>query len=194
MRPDLLRRTLGAARALVVGLALGVVAFAAGSLILYEAAGALDAAAGVVATFAAALAAGVWAGSPGARADTPPAGRWILAGAALGLAGLFATAWGIYQAERLGDVGRAAALLFLVGVPVYALGLLLPALIAWERGEDDVSDHDDDESDGARAGGLGGGTVAALVGVGVAVGAVGAGIVFLPAVEPGPLMLGTAAL
>ena len=194
MRPDLFRRALGAGRALVVGVALGVVVFAAGSLILYEAAGALEAAAGVVATFAAALAAGVWAGAPGARSDTPPAGRWILAGAALGLAGMFATAWGIYQAERFGEAARAGALLFLVGVPVYALGLLLPALVAWERGEADEAEEGESEDGGAPDGRMGSATVAALVGVGVAVGAVLAGIVFLPGVEPGPLLLGTAAL
>lgn len=192
MRPDLLRRALGAGRALMVGVALGVVVFAAGSLILYEAAGALEAAAGVVATFAAALAAGVWAGAPGARADTPPAGRWILAGAALGFAGVFATAWGLYQAERFGEAARAGALLFLIGVPVYALGLLLPALVAWERGEPD--EEEEGEDGGVSAGRLGSATVAALVGVGVAVGAVLAGIVFLPGVQPGPLLLGTAAL
>lgn len=48
-------------RAALAGLALGVVAFAAGSLILYEAQGVLPAAGGVAATFAAALAAGLWA-------------------------------------------------------------------------------------------------------------------------------------
>ena len=71
------------ARAGLAGAALAVVAFASGSLILYEAAGALGAIGALAATFTAALAAGIWAGAPGARRDAPPTLRWIAAGAAV---------------------------------------------------------------------------------------------------------------
>ncbi|HEU4452538.1 MAG TPA: hypothetical protein VFR81_05730, partial [Longimicrobium sp.] len=136
MRPDLLRRAAGSVRPLLVGAALGVVAFAAGSLILYESGGMLQAAGGLAATYTAALAAGLWAGSPGARRDTPPTGRWIFAGIALGLAGLFASLWQGFGGEERGEIARAGALLLLVGLPVYAIGLLLPPLVAWERRND----------------------------------------------------------
>ncbi len=122
------------ARAALAGLALGVVAFAAASLILYEAQGVLPAAGGVVATFAAALAAGLWAGSPGASQTQPPTWRWVGAGVAVALAGAFGTLWTFFGWERFGGPGRAFALLFLVGVPVYALGFLLPALSAFSCG------------------------------------------------------------
>ena len=181
-------RWTGRARPLLVGAALGVAAFAAGTLVLYEAGGVLPAAGALVATFAAALAAGVWAGAPGARADLPPMGRWIFAGVALGLAGVFATAWSVYGGEAFGGAGRAAALLFLVGVPVYALGLLAPALVAWERGGDDASDHDDDAPGSAAS------TVVSLLLVGLALGAALSGLFLLPLVSPGPLLLATAAV
>ena len=87
-----------------------------------------------MATFAAALAAGLWAGSPGARQDRRPPGA--------GWAPAWPWPWPAPSARcgrylRLGALrrpGRALALLFLVGVPVYAVGFLLPALAAWGAG------------------------------------------------------------
>ncbi|HEX8694575.1 MAG TPA: fused MFS/spermidine synthase [Longimicrobium sp.] len=184
MPPSRFRRHAPAVRPLLVGAALGVLAFASGSLVLYEAGGVLRAAGGMVATYAAALAAGLWAGSPGARRDTPPTGRWVFAGVSLGLAGVIATAWTVYQDAARGGLARAVALLFLVGLPVYAIGLLLPALVAWER-------RDDDEGEAPAAGA--GGTVATVL-AGAAVGAGAAGIFLLPRFSPGPLLLAVAAL
>ena len=193
MRPDLLQRVTRGARAVMVGAALGVVGFAAGSLVLYQAGGVLSAAGGLVATYAAALAAGVWAGAPGARGDAPPTARWILAGVGVGLAGVVATVWTVYGLDRLGEAGRAAGLLLMVGVPVYAIGLLLPALAAWERGDGadsaDSADSADDDGDGGD-----GRSIAPAVLAGAAVGAALSGLVLLPSVEPGPLLLGTATL
>lgn len=178
------------ARAALAGAALAVVAFASGSLILYEAAGALTAIGALAATFTAALAAGLWAGAPGATRDAPPTMRWIASGAAVGFAGLFATVWTLYGGERFGVPGRAVALLFLVGVPVYTVGFLFPGLAAWATPRDD--DADGGDAGAALFGGTGSVALAALAGF--AVGAAAAGIVLLPAVRPGLLLLATGAV
>ncbi len=182
LRPDRVRLGGLAARAGLVGMAAGITLFAAGSLILYEAGGALGAAGGLAATFAVALAAGVWAGAPGARGDVAPTGRWVFAGLSLALGGLFAIAWTVAGGERFGAPSRAAALLFMVGLPVYAAGFLLPALVAWER---EGANEAGEEADSL---GLAG-TAAVAVLVGLAVGAALAGLVLLPRVLPGPLLM-----
>ena len=181
LRPDRVRFGGLAARAALVGMAAGITLFAAGSLILYEAGGALGAAGALAATFAVALAAGIWAGAPGARGDLAPTGRWIFAGLSLALGGLFAIPWTVVGGERFGGPGRAAALLFMVGLPIYAAGFLLPALVAWEReGADDDAEED-------SLGLVGTAVIAVLVGLGI--GAALAGLVLLPRVLPGPLLM-----
>ncbi len=182
LRPDRVRFGGLAARAALVGMAAGITLFAAGSLILYEAGGALGAAGGLAATFAVALAAGLWAGAPGARGDAAPTGRWVFAGLSLALGGLFAIAWTVGGGERFGGPGRAAALLFMVGIPVYAAGFLLPALVAWER--EGAADDEEDADSVALVG-----TAVVAVLVGLAVGAALAGLVLLPRVLPGPLLM-----
>jgi SAM-dependent methyltransferase len=185
---DLLRRVGGWSRPLLIGAALAIVAFTGGSLMLYEAGGAMPAAGGLLATFAAALAAGLWAGAPVDDPEHPPAGRWIGVGLAMGVAGVVATVWRLYEGARMaGGAARAVALLFIVGIPVYAAGYLLPALAAWEgtRDEDDEGEVDP---------GTAASTVVTALLAGVAVGAALAGLVLLPRVSPGPLLLGTAAV
>jgi len=174
-------------RPALVGAALAVVCFTAGALMLYEARGALPAAGGLIATFAAALAAGLWAGAPVDDPERPPALRWIALGITLGIGGVVATAWRVYEGERMGGLGRALCLLLVVGVPVYAAGYLLPALAGWEtsRAEDDEGEEEAAMATPAL--------IAAVLG-GLAVGAALCGLVLLPMVAPGPLLLGTAAL
>jgi len=184
---ELTRHLSARVRPFLVGLALAVVAFAGGTLLLYEAGGALSAAAGLLATFAAALAAGLWAGAPVEDAEAPPALRWIVLGIALGFAGVLATLWNRLQGERLGGAGRALALLFVVGVPVYAAGYLLPALAAWEAARDE--DEDGEVDPGLAAPAL---VTAALAGL--AAGAALCGLVLLPRLAPGTLLLVVAAL
>jgi hypothetical protein len=187
--PERLRPPPGAGRSFLVGLALGVLLLTAGSLLLSESGAALPAAAGLVATFAVSLAAGMWAGAPGARAGGSPTGRWILASLALGLAGLGGTAWTVLDGAHRGGLVRALALLVLVGIPVYAIGLLLPAMavhaVSASTG-DDADDSDAAPSFGG-AGRVGGGVL-----LGAALGAVLTGLVLLPGVRPGPLLLVTA--
>ncbi|HEU0052620.1 MAG TPA: fused MFS/spermidine synthase [Longimicrobium sp.] len=184
MLPDQLRRAGGALRAFGAGAALGVLGFAAGSLLLYRSGGVLDAAGGLVATFAAALAAGVWAGTPGATGENPPTARWLFSGAALGVAGVAATVWTLYDGDSLGEAARALGLLVMIGLPVYAVGLLLPALAAWERAR-----REDEEGDDRHPT-----SIAPAVLAGAAVGTAAAGLFLLPALAPGPLILGTALL
>jgi hypothetical protein len=179
------------ARAALAGLALGVVVFAAASLILYEARGVLPAAGGLVATFAAALAAGLWAGSPEARPEHAPTWRWVGAGVAMAVAGAFGTLWSVFGWERLGGPGRALALLFLVGIPVYALGFLLPALAAWAAHFHAPADEDDGDPPALPRGAEE--TVMAVL-VGASAGAALSGLLLLPMVSPGPLLLGVGAL
>lgn len=179
-------------RSLLLGAVLGVALFAAGSLILYEARGALSAAGGLVSTFAISLAAGMWAGAPAAHdADGPPAARWLGAGLALAFAGVVGTLWQVQQGEQYGTLARAVALLFLVGVPVYAVGFLLPALVAWESRA--ATDEDEDGEDDASLTLFAAGVAAAGALAGLGAGAALAGLVLLPTVNPGPLMLAFAA-
>jgi hypothetical protein len=85
--------------------------------------------------------------------------------------------------ERFGGPGRAAALLLMVGLPVYAAGFLLPALVAWERGEGDGDEEDEPDSLGEV------GTAAVALLVGLAAGSALAGLVLLPSFLPGPLLM-----
>ncbi|HEX7242966.1 MAG TPA: hypothetical protein VF263_21945, partial [Longimicrobiaceae bacterium] len=180
-----------AARALLVGTALGVTAMAGGGLSLFETRGLMAAAAALVATLAVALAAGLWAGVP-PTADEPASlhGRWLFAGLAVGAAGVFATGMEVLtRVGGRGDALRLGALLFLIALPVYALAFLLPARTGWAEGVEDPH-GEGDEAAARRA--LG--TVALGVLLGVAAGSLLAGLLLVPKLDPGPLLLGTAAL
>jgi SAM-dependent methyltransferase len=174
-------------RPALLGAALAIVAFAGGTLMLYEARGAIPAAGGLLATFAAALAAGLWAGAPVDEPENPPAARWILTGIAIAVAGLLATVWRVLEGERMGSPARALGLLFIVGVPVYAAGYLLPALAAWEATRDE-------EDDGEVDPGLSAPVLVCAVLAGVVLGATACGLFLIPRFAPGPQLLGTAAV
>ncbi len=180
-----------AARAARVGLALGVVGMAGGGLVLFRAEGVVAAASTVLATFAVALAAGLWAGVPPEEAGPVSLpGRWLFAGIGVGVAGIFATALGILN--RLGGRGdalRVLGLLFLIALPVYAIGFLLPPLVGWAES---VFDPLEEGDEAAARHALG----AVVLGVlaGIAAGALAAGFFLIPKLDPGPLLLATAAL
>jgi hypothetical protein len=180
-----------AVRAVLVGLALGVVATAGSALVLFRTEGALAASAATVATFAVALGAGLWAGVPPDEEEhVSLSSRWLFAGIAVGASGIFATVLGILnRLGRSGEALRVLGLLFLVALPVYAIGFLLPALIGWAEGEEDP---DDEGAESAARRALG--TVTLGVLGGFAAGALVSGFVLIPRLDPGPLLLGAAAL
>lgn len=184
---DLIRRATAAVRPVLLGAALAVIAFTGGTLMLYEARGAMPAAGGLLATFAAALAAGLWAGAPVDDPERPPAGRWVLACIAIAVAGVIATAWRMLEGERMGGPARALGLLFIIGIPVYTAGYLLPGLFAWESSSGEEEDGEVDPGASPTS------FVVALLG-GLAAGAALAGLVLLPRIAPGTLLLGTAAV
>jgi spermidine synthase len=194
LRPELLRNAGLPLRAGVCGAALGIVAFASGGLVLRDTAGILPAAAGLACTFVVSLAAGLWAGAPAARRGSP-AHRWILAGLSLGVAGVFATLWGAFtDSARNAPVGRAVALLVLVGVPVYCTGLLFTTLAAAAQDHEEAGPEDEDEEETEPGPPPVTGRVLLPALVGFAAGAAAAGLVLLPAVPAGTLLLATGAL
>jgi predicted O-methyltransferase YrrM len=172
------------ARAALVGLALSVTLFGGGALVLFNADGLLPAMAGMIATFAVALAAGLWAGVPAPGKEPALHGRWLFAGLSVGAAGVYATALEILTAIGRPGGMRALGLLFLVALPAYAVGLLFPPLLAW------AEEFEEGEWTGARPIG----TLVLGFLAGFAVGALVAGLVLVPHVDAGPLLLGNAAL
>lgn len=184
--PDSVRHSL-ALRASAVGLALGVVVFAAGAAVLYEAQGLLAATTGMFVTGAIALGAGLWAGTPSDESESghgsPVAPRWLGAALATGLAGAFAVWLAGTAASRGMPAVRVASLLLMVAFPLYRMGLLFPVLLAWAAGEEE------DESSAAPLAALIGGTLNGMV-----LGATLAGLVLMPRVTPGALLFGAAVL
>lgn len=174
------------ARAGLVGFALGVTFFAGGALILFDASQIPRAAAGLTATASAALAAGFWAGMPG---DGSVHSRWLLSGLSVAGAGAYATLLAILTA--LGRVGemRSLALLFLIALPAYGIGFLIPALTDWTGRMLASAGGEEDER------GLGAATLIlfALL-LGGAAGSLLAGLFLIPNVDAGPLLLGMAAV
>jgi hypothetical protein len=177
------------AHAALAGAALGVLAMVGGGVFLRDAEGLLAATAGVVVTVVAALAVGLWAGAP----DISPAEprlrmRWFGAGLTAGAAGLIATLLEMVPPGAESVMVQTVALLLMVAAPVYALGLLLPSLLAWaERGPIEWSDESDApvwEPVGTLILGI-----LAGVGFGVAV----AATALVPHLGAGPVLFGTGA-
>jgi len=178
-------------RALLAGGALGAVCLAGAGLILFDARGLLSGATGLAATILTALVAGIWAGAPSSddeHADI--AGRWISAGMATAVAGGFATFLTLYGAVGGEVVTRIVSLLALIAAPVYAIGVLLPALLVW--GEQIERVVEDQEGEGERWGALGGLVIGVLAGA--ALGAGVAGTLLVTWFGAGPLLLAVAVM
>jgi predicted O-methyltransferase YrrM len=192
-------------QAALVGAALGVLAMVGGGVFLADAGGLVAASVGVIVTIVAALGVGLWAGAPGAAA--PPAvpedpgdleaafeprllrGRWFAAGLITGAAGIFATLWEAFPGPLGSALPRAIALLMLVAAPVYTLGLLLPSLLAWaEEWHDALAD----DHDLGRWEPLGTLVIALLAGLALAIAVTG--LVLIPYLGAGPVLLGTGAV
>lgn len=188
MSPERRAQREGAASGALLGAVGGVVAFAGGSALLVIAPATAAALAGVAGTAVAALAAGVWAGSPPHAAEAESrsrlTARWIGAGVAVGVAGLFALLWAVLG-PRLGGWGRLPGPLLLLAAPLYAIGLVFPALVR------SVEETHDDPDEGRPS--IGAPTLAAAL-AGFAAGTVLAGVFLLPRFAAGPLLFAAAAV
>jgi hypothetical protein len=175
-------------RALLLGAGLGAVGVAAASLLLGGGAALLTEEIGLLVTALVALGAGMWVSAPAAsQEELPMRERWASAGLATAAAGVFATAWRMYGVLSSGMLGRTLGLLFLVALPVYAIGLGIPTLLALgERWQDALAD--DEPGWGVLGtlviGGLGG----AAAGVALS------GLVLVPFLSAGPVLLATSVL
>lgn len=167
-----------AAGALVTGAAVGVAATAGSALLLYTGLGLLASTGFLLALALGALAAGLWVGPPVRRSSVPyTRGRWNLAVALFGIAGLYAEAWAESGVLRASSGGRALAALLLVAAPAYGAGALLSALAARER---------------AVRGEEGGGRTALLALAGAAAGALASTLIMIPRMAPAAVFLGSA--
>jgi spermidine synthase len=179
-------------RALLAGAGLGALCIAGAGLVLYDAGGLLAGATGLTATILAALLTGIWAGAPREGEEPLPfIERWIAAGTTTAVAGGFATFLTLYGTDGAGPVLRIVSLLALVAVPVYAVGMLLPVLLAWgERIDDEICASEEIEP--GRWNVLGA-LVAGMLG-GAALGVVATGMLLVTLIGPGPLLLGVAVM
>lgn len=174
--------------AAAAGFALGAASLGGGSLVLYESSGLILATAGLVATLVIALLVGMWVSAPSSELDDPPVReRWLVASLSLAGAGAFAAFLEVREGLAAGVAGRVGALLLLVTIPAYTIGMALPVLLAWAERREEAATG---EVSGYWAlGWLSGGLLA-----GISVGVVATGLFMMQGLGPGPLLLGTAVL
>lgn len=172
----------------LAGYALGVAAAAGGAPVALDAGGTVAGAAVVVSALVTSLLVGLWAGAPAAsQAEPPLRERWVAAGVAYAAAGAVATMWALYSGAAVTSLGRVLALLALLAVPAYMIGMVFPVLLASaERALERL--HDEPQGFGA----LGDVLAGALLGISVAVPLAAA--LVLPAFGSPPLFLLTSVL
>jgi NAD(P)-dependent dehydrogenase (short-subunit alcohol dehydrogenase family) len=167
----------GVAGAAGAGLVLGTAAMAGGALLLYVGERFLSSAGFLMALALAAVAAGVWVGTPHGSAPLHKrmSSRWIFAVLALVVASFVATLWLASPAFQTSPLGPPLAVVFLLAEPMYALGALLAGLGGreWSRSR-------------------GGVAVPALLGT--AAGALVTAVWLIPALPPGPVLIGAAVI
>lgn len=121
-------RRIGLTSALA-GAALGIAAAAGGVTVLSGAGASMTGVAVVATTLMGSLLVGLWAGAPAAsRGALPVRERWVSAGISFALAGAVAAVWRVYSTVNLTSIGQMVAMLALVSIPAYAVGLLLPLI------------------------------------------------------------------
>jgi hypothetical protein len=175
-------------RAVVAGTAMGAVSLAGAQVVAGPAGPIGRDATAMVATVLVAFAIGIWAGAPEAeREHARMRERWLSAAALTAVAGSYATFSGLYQQVYPGAWWRAGALLLGLGLPLYALGLLTPVLVAWA---DRLHEADPEAAEGW--GGLG--PVVMGLFAGAAGGVLLAGLVALPRLGSGSVLMMTAFL
>jgi hypothetical protein len=181
-----LRAVLG--RAALIGIAAGVIAVAGSDFVLAEAAGGPITASVLIATIVAAFAVGMWASAPDAGAETLPIrDRWLSAAAATAVGGAFVTSSTILQQVYPGPWWRVGGLILVIALPFYTLGLLAPIVLAWAEGWADRIGRE-----AVPWGGIGPVAIGALGAT--AIGALLTGLVLLPLMTPGTLLVSVAVL
>jgi spermidine synthase len=175
-------------QSVIVGAALGVILVSAASLMLASGPRLLTEATGLILTLVVALACGIWVGTPAAQQEELPLReRLSLAGMSTAAAGAFATAWRLYGGFASGAAGRTLGLLLLVAIPVYVLGLVIPLMVAAaERWQEILAEEG---SDWRPVGPM-------LIGVlaGMGAGVFVAGLLLIPVLTAGPVLLLTSLL
>lgn len=170
-----------------VGVALGSVALAGGSMVLFRSGGLILATSGLIAAIVAALLTGMWAAAPLVEEEDPSVReRFMLALLSVTLAGVYATFLQLTD-QPPGTMGRVAALLLLAALPAYSLGMAIPALLGWGRFRIEIIT-------GEPVGESVASWLAAGVLGGLAFGVVGTGFLLLNGVAAGPALLGAAAI
>lgn len=178
-------------RAVLAGGALGALCIAAAGLVLYDSGELLAGATGLTATILAALLTGIWAGVPNRDDEQLPyMSRWIAAGTTTAVAGGFATFLMLYGGANGEATTRIVALLALVAAPVYAIGMLIPVLLVWGERLEELTHDDALEED--RWGVLGALVLGTLGGA--AAGTLLAGVLLVPWLGTGPVLLAIAVL
>jgi hypothetical protein len=170
-------------RAVLAGTALGLLSLAGPTMVLGGTARTVGDTAVLVSIVLLALVVGVWAGAPDAdHQQLRVRERWLAAAALTAVGASFATFSILYEQLYPSPWWRVAALLIVIGVPVYAIGMLLPVLLAWSER---WLDHDDQEH-------AGWGALAPLV-IGILAGTLAgvliSGILLLPRWSAGSVMM-----
>lgn len=174
-------------RASFAGFVTGMIGLAGSRVVVGVGAGGAFETAILAAAILVALAAGIWAGAPETLFEgNRLRDRWLSASAFTAVAGAFGTFSNLYQQVYPGRWWVAGALLLGLALPVYAVGLLVPALLAWA---DELHDALAEDGEG-RWGGLGP-VVLGMVG-GAAGGVLVAGMLALPRLSPGSVLMLTA--
>jgi len=177
------------AQATLAGVALGVISMVGGGVFLSDTEGLLAASAGVVVTAVAALAVGLWAGSPDVTTTEPRARlRWFGAGLTTGAAAVIATLLDLVPPGASSVLVQTVALLLMVAAPVYALGLLMPSLLAVaERSHPAwLAEQDEGVRDPT-------GLIVIPILAGIAIGVALTAVVLIPNLGAGPVLFGVGA-
>lgn len=171
-----------------IGVALGSVGLAGGSMVLFRSGGLLLATAGLIASMVVALLVGMWVSAPAIEQEDPAVReRWLTAILSVALAGAYATFLQLNDVLAAGALGRVSALLLLAALPAYSLGLAIPVLLGWGRFRVELVTGEivgESVTSSLTAGVLGG----------VAIGVVGTGYMLIQGVAAGPALLGAAAV
>ena len=172
-------------RSMFYGIALGGAGFACASHALTLVPEDFVGSSVVIVTLLVGLAVGVWAGEQSEGIEGKPSQRWVAAAAFIVAAGTLASLLDLYRAILPGRGWLLAGLTIGLAVPAYAVGLILPEIMEWaQRVGDEELDHDFNPSVSAIEGVVGG----------VAIGVIGAALLFAASFSAGTILITCAIL